>query len=227
MSGPAGLDRAALARLLMACGAVRFGSFVTKSGRASPYFVNLGEANDGGQIAELGRMYVAASQELLAGARFDCVFGPAYKAIPLAVATAMAAAALLGRQIGYCFDRKEPKPHGEGGLLVSHVPQKGERVLVVDDVITDGASKRAAVELLRRQSGAEVVGMLVAVDRLEPTTTGGEAGGITALAQLEFDLGIPARAMVDIRQLVANAGVGDDVRVAVDDYLSSVGSAVA
>lgn len=220
MNARNGLDQAAVARLLVECNAVRFGSFATKSGRESPYFVNLGEVNDGSKIAELGKMYAAASQALLNEVQYDCVFGPAYKAIPLAVATAMAAAAQLGRPISYCFDRKEPKPHGEGGLLVGYLPTHGERVLVVDDVITDGASKRTAVELLRRETRAEVVGMLVAVDRLEPA---GTDGGITALSRIEADLGLPARAMVDIRQVVSEVSVGDDVRTAIDDYLNGFG----
>ena len=218
-------DKADLAQLLVASGAVRFGRFTTKSGRRSPYFVNLGQVSDGTQLAELGRLYTLAAEQLLPGSTYDCVFGPAYKAIPIAIATAMASSRRQPRPIHYCFDRKDQKAHGEGGLLVGHVPDADERVLIVDDVITDGASKRSAVALLGRETGATVVGLLVAVDRLEPSTPAADAAkpSVSALAELDKSFGFPARAMLDIRELVALANVTPEVRQAVAQHLSTYG----
>ena len=116
------LDKQRLARLLVETGAVRFGRFTTRSGRASPYFVNLGAIHRGEQIAELADLYAAGITEQFASAPPSCLFGPAYKAIPLAVATAISASRVLGRPLSYCFNRKEAKVHGEAGTLVGREP---------------------------------------------------------------------------------------------------------
>ncbi len=208
------VDKQRLARLLIASGAVRFGEFTTKSGRTSPYFINLGEICRGGQIAELAEYYAQGIAEHFADERPDCLFGPAYKAIPLAVAAAVSATRLLGRPFAYSFNRKEAKRHGESGILVGHEPHVGDRVLIVDDVVTDGGAKREAVELLRAHSAATVVGLLIAVDRRERGT-----GRLNALAELQAEFSFKARALIGIEELVEMAAVSPDQRRAVHRHL--------
>ncbi len=141
--------------------ALCFGEFKTKAGRLSPYFFNSGLFSDGAALAELTRFYAQAA--LASGLTFDILFGPAYKGITLAAGTAMALAA-MGHNLPFCFNRKEAKDHGEGGLIVG-APLKG-RVLIIDDVITDGASKRESVEMIRA-AGATPASVLIALDRQE------------------------------------------------------------
>jgi orotate phosphoribosyltransferase len=157
-------------------GVLRFGDFRTKAGRLSPYFFNSGLFDDGAKLAELAQFY--ARRLLASGIGFDMLFGPAYKGITLAAATAMALAG-LGRNVPFCHNRKEAKDHGEGGLLVG-APLKG-RVVIVDDVITDGASKRESVETIRA-AGAEPVAVLIAMDRME---RGGPDDNLTARSAVE------------------------------------------
>jgi orotate phosphoribosyltransferase len=142
--------------------ALRFGSFTLKSGRESPYFFNAGLFSDGAAAGALGRCYAAAL--MASGLEYDMLFGPAYKGIPLATATAIALADRHDRNVPYAFNRKEAKDHGEGGDIVG-APLKG-RVVIVDDVISDGAAKREAIELIRK-SGATPAAMLLALDRQE------------------------------------------------------------
>ncbi|MEJ7139228.1 orotate phosphoribosyltransferase [Amphibiibacter pelophylacis] len=140
---------------------LRFGQFVTKAGRTSPYFFNAGLFNDGALLSRLGQYYARAALD--SGLEFDMVFGPAYKGITLASAMAIELAR-LGRNVPWAYNRKEAKDHGEGGTLVG-APLRG-RVLIVDDVISDGASKREAADLIRA-AGAEPVGVIIALDRQE------------------------------------------------------------
>jgi orotate phosphoribosyltransferase len=142
-------------------GVLRFGEFKTKAGRLSPYFFNAGLFNDGNRLGRLGRYYAQAA--LASGIGFDMLFGPAYKGITLAAATAVALAE-AGHNVPFCFNRKEAKDHGEGGNVVGS-PLSG-RVLVIDDVITEGASKREAIEIIRA-AGAVPAGVLIALDRQE------------------------------------------------------------
>ncbi len=143
-------------------GAIRFGEFVLKSGRVSPYFFNAGYFSSGAQIMRLGRFYAHAA--LASGLGFDMVYGPAYKGIPLAVATAIALAQDHGRDAPYAFNRKEVKDHAEGGLIVG-APLRGS-VLIVDDVISAGISIGSAVDIIRR-AGAVPAGVVIALDRQE------------------------------------------------------------
>jgi orotate phosphoribosyltransferase len=142
-------------------GVLKFGSFVTKSGRNTPYFFNSGLFNDGESLRRLGEFY--ADAYLASGIPCDQLFGPAYKGIPLAAATAVVLAA-RGHNLPYSFNRKEAKDHGEGGTIVG-APLKG-RVLIVDDVITDGGAKREAIDLIKAH-GAQPAAILIALDRQE------------------------------------------------------------
>ena len=148
--------------LALAREALRFGHFTLKSGRESPYFFNAGLFSDGAAAAALGRCYAAAL--VASGLEYDMLFGPAYKGIPLATATVIALADQHGRNVPYAFNRKEVKDHGEGGQIVG-AALKG-RVVIVDDVISDGAAKREAIDLIQR-AGATPAAILLALDRQE------------------------------------------------------------
>jgi len=176
-------------------GALRFGEFTLKSGRKSPYFFNSGAFDTGRAVAELGRYYASAVMGL--NTKPDVIFGPAYKGIPLAVATASALASEFGIDVAYCFDRKEAKEHGDKGLFVGHVPQAGEKVVMVDDVITDGATKLEAVRRLRSVSEADLAGLVIALNRQEKT-----ADGTDPVASLEDSAGLPVRAVVTVREVM-------------------------
>jgi len=184
----------AFAELLIRYEVLRFGDFTLKSGRRSPYFVNAGQFRSGAAIAGLGRAYAGCLRR--AGLQHDLVFGPAYKGVPLAVATAMALAD-TGPDAAFCFDRKEQKDHGEGGWFVGTAPQDGMRVVIVDDVITSGQSVHASVELLRRAAKVTIAGVVVAVDREER----GQDETRTTLAALQAELDAPVLAIVTIREV--------------------------
>jgi orotate phosphoribosyltransferase len=156
---------------LLEAGALRFGDFTLKSGRRSPYFINAGAFDTGRKLARLGSFYAARIRAAMdAGGiprEIDTVFGPAYKGIPLAAATAQALAADYGIDAGYTFNRKEAKDHGEGGSFVGRPIKDGDRVVIVDDVITAGTAMRETVPLLRRAAEAEICGLVLMVDRME------------------------------------------------------------
>lgn len=200
--------------LLAASDAVRFGEFTLKSGRTSPYFINAGQLRTGSAIAELGRAY--AARMLAAGLECDFVFGPSYKGIPLAVATASALAE-LGSDVGFAFDRKEAKDHGEGGRFVGMQPEAGLSAVIVDDVITSGASIRHSVELLG-QASVRITGIVVAVDRQERGS-----GTKSTLSELEDSLGIPVLPVVTVREMVdilhRGGNLSDELMAAIGDYL--------
>ncbi|MCB9567165.1 MAG: orotate phosphoribosyltransferase [Myxococcales bacterium] len=217
--------QAAFVDLLVRHEVLRFGDFTLKSGRRSPYFINAGQLRTGAAIGGLGRAYAAAL--LRHGIAFDLVFGPSYKGVPLAVATAIALAD-AGHDVAYTFDRKEAKDHGEGGVFVGAKPADGMRVVIVDDVITSGISIREAVDLLKRSADVTVSGVIVAVDRQERGR-----GERTTLAELEDELGIPVRPIVTIREIVdhlhGRAGaegaviIDDARRAAIEGYLAEHG----
>ena len=173
-------------------GVLRFGEFKTKAGRLSPYFFNAGLFCDGAKLGELAGFYARAA--LASGIRFDLIFGPAYKGITLAAATAVALAG-LGHNVPFSFNRKEAKDHGEGGNIVG-APLKG-RVLIIDDVITDGASKREAIDLIR-EAGAVPVGVLIALDRQERGQ-----GELSATQEVSRDYGLPVAAIASVADIVA------------------------
>ena len=171
---------------------LRFGEFTLKSGRTSPYFFNAGLFNTGARLAALGRFYAAAIDR--SGVEFDVLHGPAYKGIPIASATAVQLSEQLGRDVPWCFNRKEPKDHGEGGLIVGS-PLEG-RVLIIDDVITAGTAIREVMDIVSG-AGAEVAGVMVAVDRQERGT-----GALSAIQEVERDFGVPVVSIIDFGQIV-------------------------
>ena len=173
-------------------GVLRFGEFTLKSGRISPYFFNAGLFNSGAAMARLGGFYAQAIQA--SGLAFDMLFGPAYKGIPLAVATTIALAAEHGRDVPYAFNRKLVKDHGEGGNLVG-APLAGS-VLIVDDVITAGTAVREAVTLIR-SARAQPVGMAIALDRQERGR-----GTQSAIQEVESELGIQVLSIATLDDLL-------------------------
>jgi orotate phosphoribosyltransferase len=203
--------QAAFLELLLRFEVIRFGDFTLKSGRRSPYFVNAGQLRTGAAIDALGSAYAAHANHH--GLRCDLVFGPSYKGVPLAVATASAMARTTG-DVGYSFDRKEIKDHGEGGRFVGTTPSSGMHVVVVDDVITSGQSIREAVELVRGSAPDVVVsGVVVAVDRQERGR-----GERTTLAELQDELEVAVHPLLSIREVVDHLhGREIDGRILVDD----------
>jgi len=172
--------------------ALRFGHFALKSGRQSPYFFNAGLFSDGEALATLGKCYAAAI--VYSGIRFDMVFGPAYKGIALAVATAVALSAEHGRSVPCAFNRKEAKDHGEGGRIVG-APLQG-RVLIVDDVITAGTAVRESLEIIRA-AGAQPAGVALALDRQERGQ-----GAASAVQELEQQQGLQCVSIVTLSDLI-------------------------
>jgi orotate phosphoribosyltransferase len=192
----------------LGAGVLRFGEFKTKAGRQSPYFFNSGLFDDGAKLGRLGEFY--ARRLLASGLRFDMLYGPAYKGITLAATTAVALAR-LGRNVPFAHNRKEAKDHGEGGLIVG-APLKG-RVVIVDDVITDGASKREAVDMIRG-AGAEPVAVLIAMDRMERVGTDDALSSDSAVEAFERAFGVPVLSIATLRHLLHYLESGDDPALA-------------
>ena len=180
--------------LAMSREALRFGRFTLKSGRESPYFFNAGLFSDGASVGALGRCYAAAL--IASGLEFDMLFGPAYKGIPLVTATAIALADRHGRNVPCAFNRKEAKDHGEGGNIVG-TRRSRAGCIIVDDVITAGAAKREAIELIRR-AGATPAAVLLALDRQERGT-----GERSAVQEIQATLGVDCVSILTLGQLLS------------------------
>jgi len=209
--------RQAFLEFALARDVLRFGQFVTKAGRETPYFFNAGLFNDGDSLRQLGRFYAQAY--LASGVACDQLFGPAYKGITLAAATVIALAE-IGHNVPYSFNRKEAKDHGEGGLIVG-APLKG-RVLIVDDVITEGGAKREAIELIRAH-GATPAGILIAFDRMERGR-----GERSAVQELKEQFGVPVIAIATLEDLLGFLGKRPELaaqRSAVTAYHHRYGAA--
>ena len=178
-------------------GVLTFGDFVTKSGRRTPYFINTGNYKTGAQAAQLGDYYAACIQEHLPDG-VDCLFGPAYKGIPLAVAAASSLYRNYGRDLPYCFNRKEAKDHGEGGSMVGYKPQDEDRVVIVEDVVTAGTAVRESLALFQALGDLKVTALIVSVDRMERGTR-----DCSTLDELRADHGIAVYPIVTVREILA------------------------
>ncbi len=179
----------------VSAGVLRFGDFVTKAGRNSPYFFNAGLFNDGARLGKLAEFY--AQTMLEADVEFDMLFGPAYKGITLASATAVALAA-KGKNVPFAYNRKEAKDHGEGGTIVG--AKLAGRVVIIDDVISAGTSVRESVHMIRDQ-GAQPCAVLIALDRMEKSGAEGALSALSAVQEVEQSFGIPVIAIANLNDL--------------------------
>ena len=183
-------------QFMVRSGVLLFGDFTTKSGRKTPYFVNTGNYKTGAQAAKLGEYYARNIQEHVEG-KIDALFGPAYKGIPLAVAAGISMYNLFDRDINYCFNRKEVKDHGEGGSMVGYKLQDGDRVLIVEDVITAGTAIRETLPVLKAAADIEIAGMVISVDRMEKGK-----GEKTAIQEVYEEFGIVTYPIVTVREII-------------------------
>ncbi|MCD8352756.1 MAG: orotate phosphoribosyltransferase [Clostridiales bacterium] len=177
-------------------GVLTFGDFVTKSGRKTPYFVNTGNYKTGAQAACLGDYYAACMNDHL-GDDVTALFGPAYKGIPLVVAGSASLYRNYGRDLPYCFNRKEAKDHGEGGSMVGYKPKDGDVIAIVEDVVTAGTAVRESIELFRQVADVKITTLFVSVDRMERGTR-----DCSTLDELRQDYGIQVWPIVTVREII-------------------------
>ena len=188
-------------KFLLDSGALKFGDFTLKSRRQSPYFINAGAFDDGMKIASLGDYYaqrvVAAIKDGKLPQDIDTVFGPAYKGIPLAVSTSIALTNNYNMPVGFTFDRKERKDHGDGGMMVGKPLKDGMNVLLVDDVMTAGTAVRETLPKLKAEANVQVVGLILAVDRMERT----KDSDLSAVKAVEQEFGFPVLPIANVREI--------------------------
>lgn len=207
-------------------GVLTFGDFTTKSGRKTPYFINTGNYRTGAQAAKLGEFYADCIMENIEGG-IDALFGPAYKGIPLSVACAIALSNKYGRDLNYCFNRKEAKDHGEGGSMVGYKLKDGDRVVIIEDVITAGTAMRECIPVLKSAANVEIAGLVVSVDRMERGT-----GNLSAIQQIKEDFGIVTYPLVTVREIIdylynrevdGKIYIDDAMRERMENYLKEYG----
>lgn len=211
---------------MLDCNVLKFGDFVTKSGRNTPFFINAGFYRTGTQLRRLGSYYAKAIAEKY-GTDFDVLFGPAYKGIPLSVATTMAISEEYKKDIRYCSNRKEIKDHGEKGILLGGPIQDGDKVVIIEDVTTAGTSIRETMPILKAQGNIEVIGLVVSVDRMERGQ-----GEKDALKEIEETYNIKSTAIVTMEEVVehlyqhsyqGNIVIDDTLKKAIDEYYQKYG----
>lgn len=183
-------------RFMSDSGVLTFGDFTLKSGRKAPYFINTGNYKTGAHLARLGGFYADCIKEH--GLEADILFGPAYKGIPLSVSAAVALFNKYGIDLGYCFDRKEAKDHGEGGLFVGQQPQDGSRVIIIEDVMTSGKALREVLPKLQAAGDVKVTAMIITVDRMEKALD----SELSAVQQAYKDFGITVYSIVTINDII-------------------------
>lgn len=202
---------------MMSADVLRFGNFVTKSGRNTQYFVNTGNYKTGAQLARLGGYYAQLVKDTVGG-EFEAMFGPAYKGIPLASACAVALYREFAIDKPYFFNRKEAKDHGEGGSIVGYKPQDGDRIVIIEDVITAGTAVRETMPILKACAGVKVPHMFISVDRCEV----GQTPGKTAIMEVEEEFGVkvhPIVTVVDIHEYLQQNGTDPELLKAMEGYM--------
>ena len=199
------------------------GNYVLKSGRISPFFMNMGDLNNGDQLLRLGLAYAEAINAHFKD-NFDVIFGPAYKGIPLAVATAMQFSNMFKHSVSYCANRKEVKDHGDSGIILGHKPQDKERVVIVEDVTTSGKSINETVPILKSLADVEIVGLVVSFDRMEY----GSDKSKTALEEISEAYNIPVYAIVSMRDIMEflreNRRLPAGTRRSIEEYYEEYGA---
>ncbi len=206
---------------------LRFGDFVTKSGRKTPFFINTGFYRTGSQLKRLGGYYAQAISESF-GLNFDVLFGPAYKGIPLSVAASMEISENYGKEVRYCSNRKEAKDHGDTGILLGGPVSDGDRVVIIEDVTTAGTSIRETLPILKAQGNVNVVGLIVSVDRMERGTK-----EKSALKEIEETYGIRTASIVTMEDVVEHlygreykgrVVIDEKIKTAIDAYYEIYGA---
>ena len=183
-------------RFLAECGVLKFGTFKLKSGRIAPYFLNSGEYKTGAQLKKLGEFYADCMHEN--GLQADTLFGPAYKGVPLALSAALALYEKYGQNVNFCFDRKEVKDHGEGGMFVGKQPEDGEKIVVIEDVMTSGKALREVLPKLQGAAKVNVAGMVITVDRMEK----GLGSERSAVQEAYLEHGVKVYSIVNILDIL-------------------------
>lgn len=208
------------------CNVLKFGDFVTKSGRKTPFFVNTGFYRTGAQLKKLGQYYATAINNKF-GMDFDVLFGPAYKGIPLSVAATMEIADKYGKDIRYCANRKEVKDHGDKGILLGSPIQDGDKVVIIEDVTTAGTSIKETLPIVKSQGNVDVLGLVVSVDRMERGQ-----GEKSALDEIHEKYGLETTAIVTMAEVVEHLYnkpykgkiiIDDTLKAAIDAYYEQYG----
>ena len=207
---------------------LKFGEFTLKSGRKSPFFMNAGAYVTGAQLRKLGEYYAKAIHDNY-GDDFDVLFGPAYKGIPLSVATSIAYSELYGKEIRYCSNRKEVKDHGDVGILLGSSLQDGDRVVIIEDVTTSGKSIEETYPILKAQANVEIKGLIVSLNRMEK----GLDGKLSALDEIKEKYGFDAKAIVTMGEVIEHlynkpykdqVYIDDKLKVEIDRYYDTYGA---
>lgn len=208
------------------CEVLKFGDFVTKSGRRTPFFVNTGFYRTGSQLAKLGEYYSNAIRDNF-GTDFDILFGPAYKGIPLSTATTIEFARLTGKDIRYCSNRKEVKDHGDTGILLGSPIKDGDKVLIIEDVTTAGTSIEETYPIIKAQANVDILGLIVSVDRCERGQ-----GTKSALTEISEKYGMKTCAIVTMKEVVEHLYnkeykgrviIDDTIKDLIDKYYEEYG----
>ena len=208
-------------------GVLRFGDFVTKSGRNTPFFINAGLYNTGSQLNKLGEYYARAIRDAF-GTDFDILFGPAYKGIPLSVTTAVALYRMYGVDVAYTSNRKEVKDHGETGILLGSPIKESDRIVFIEDVTTSGKSIDETMPIIKAQGGSNILGLVISVDRMERGKT-----EKSALSELQENYGLKTTAIVTMAEVVEHlynkpyngkVYIDDAMKKAIDDYYQQYGA---
>ena len=213
---------------MVASDVLKFGEFTLKSGRKSPFFMNAGAYVTGSQLMKLGEYYAKAIHDTY-GLDFDVLFGPAYKGIPLTVATTIAISKLYGKDIRYCSNRKEVKDHGDTGILLGSKLKDGDKVVIIEDVTTSGKSIEETFPILKAQADVEVIGLMVSLNRMEV----GKGGEKSALDEIKELYGIEANAIVSMAEVTEHlynkdcggrVVINDRIKSAIDAYYEQYGA---
>ncbi|MCI8956181.1 MAG: orotate phosphoribosyltransferase [Eubacterium sp.] len=207
---------------------LKFGEFTLKSGRKSPFFMNAGLYVTGTQLHKLGQYYAKAIHEHY-GEDFDVLFGPAYKGIPIGVATCIAFSELYGKEIKYCSNRKEAKDHGEAGILLGSPIKDGDKVVIIEDVTTSGKSIEETFPIIKAQGDVEILGLMVSLNRMEK----GRDSDKSALEEIKEKYGFDANAIVSMADVVEHlynkncngkVVINDEIKTAIDKYYEQYGA---